>query len=265
MIQDNAGFYYRHGELSFDFDDEHQDYELAGIEFVILKNYLEDISNALHLFCGAGRHVLEFSKHNIQSVGLDISSYLICRANELLKKEKCLNANVLCANVLNLPFHEKQFQCVTALGNSICLLTGDQLKILFLQIKKVVKKSGLFLMDMPDFHWLIEKQGMELNSGSMTKEFISNKFGPGQFTWERSYHPDKNMICSNEEIVFALGEHNEKRLKSKFCFNTLYPDDVKAIANTFRLEHLTTISYEDPREIYRGMLKKRLFMVFQNA
>ena len=64
-------------------------------------------------------------------------------------------------------------------------------------------------MDMPDFHWLIEKEGMAFNSGSMTKTFVSNKFGLGRFTWDRSYHPDKNMICSEEEIVFDQGEYNE--------------------------------------------------------
>lgn len=263
MTEDNSVFYYRHGDLSYDFDEEHKDHELADIEFSLIKSHLSQTSNSLQLFCGAGRHVLAFSRHNIYSIGIDISRHLIHKANELIQKKNCITGKVLCGDVLNLPFQENAFQCITALGNSICLLNDEQLEKLFTQTKRVMKQNGIFILDMPDFNFLIKQKGLKFNSSSRTKKFVSKKFGPGLFTWDRSHDPEKKMIFSNEQIIFHQGTDREKKYETSFFFNTLYPHEVEAKADTFQMKLIETIPYEDQRGIYKGMLKKRIFMVFQ--
>lgn len=263
MKADNSDFYYSHGDLSYDFDEEHKDHELADIEFSLMEKHIAGRSNSLQLFCGAGRHVLAFSRQNIHTIGIDISSYLIRKAERLIQKKETNNGSVLCGDVLNLPFQDNTFECVTALGNSICLLNNEQLEALFAQVGRTVNPKGIFVLDMPDFDFLINGNGLVLNSAATTKAFSSEKFGPGLFTWERSYDPEKKMIFSNEQITFHQGTDQERKYETRFFFNTLYPHEIQSMADGFDMDLIDTISYEDPRKIYKGMLRKRVFMIFQ--
>lgn len=262
-METNTNFYYHHADLSYDFDDEHQDHELADIEYTLIGDHVAGASNSLHLFCGAGRHVLVFSKKDNHSVGIDISSYLIQKAQRLLQEKNCIKGTVLCGDVLRLPFQEKTFGCVTALGNSACLLNNGQLDQMFSQAERVLAGNGLFILDMPNFTSLLGKQEFTFDSCSQTKEFISEKFGPGQFTWDRVYDPDKKVIVSNEQIVFHPGLKNQAIYNTQFSINTIYPDEIESRANDHHFSLMDTIYYDDPRNRYKGMLKKRVFMVFQ--
>ena len=134
---------------------------------------------------------------------------------------------------------------------------------MFSQTERVLTGNGLFILDMPNFTSLLGKQELTFDSCSQTKEFISEKFGPGQFTWDRVYDPDQKVIVSNEQIVFRPGKKKQTIYNTQFSINTIYPGDIESRADSYRFSLVDTIYYDDPRDRYKGMLKKRVFMVLQ--
>lgn len=263
MINVHAEFYNQHGDISYDFDDEHTDFELAEIEFALLKKYLSPNPHVLQLFCGAGRHVLEFAKNGLKSVGMDISPFLLDKARGLLDPKKQMNASLICADVLAPPFGQGIFGCATALGNSISLLNDSQLSRLYCQTHWVLKSGGVFIIDIPDFDFLISNNALAFDANIQTKQFFSKAHGPGLFSWNRIFDPESCQIISNETIVFHPNTRREQKYTTRFCINVLFPDDIQKLSVKHGFRHLETIVYDDPRGIYRGMIKRRFFMVHQ--
>ncbi len=263
---DNTSFYCEHGNLSFEFDDEHQDYELAEIEFELLTPYLKNIKNSLHLFCGAGRHTAVFAKNKIQSTGIDISSFLIQQACCLLNQEKHRlksPANSVIGNVLNLPFAGDTFECVTALGNCFSLLSDDHINQVFKQVLQVIKLGAIFILDIPDFEHIIKNYKSFTKTMKTCKDVNSKYMGAGVMTWHRLYDPKNNRIVSKEKLVFDMGRPNIKTIESHFLFHIILPKTMTRKAEKFNMEVIGIKNYQDKRGKYRGMLAKRIFMIFR--
>ena len=263
MINVHAEFYNQHGDISYDFDDEHTDFELAEIEFALLKEYLPQKAHVLQLFCGAGRHVLEFAKNGLKSVGMDISPFLLNKARALLDQKKQMNASLVCADVLAQPFGQGIFSCATALGNSISLLSTPQLSRLYSQTRRVLKSGGVFIIDIPDFDFLISSNSLSFEENVQTKHFFSKVYGPGRFSWTRVFDPESCRIISNETIVFHPNTRHEQKHNIRFSINVLYPHDLQTLGAKHGFRHLGTIIHDDTRGIYRGMIKRRFFMVHE--
>lgn len=263
MINAHAEFYNQHGDISYDFDDEHTDFELAEIEFALLKAYLPPKTHVLQLFCGAGRHVLEFAKNGLRSVGMDISPFLLDKARALLDQKKQMNASLVCADVLAQPFGQSIFGCATALGNSISLLNDPQLSRLYCQTHRGLKSGGVFIIDIPDFDFLITSNALAFDANVQTKHFFSKANGPGLFSWTRVFDPESCRIISNETIVFHPNTRREQKYNTRFCINVLFPDDLQKLGAKHGFRHVETIIHDDTRGIYRGMIKRRFFMVYE--
>ncbi|MBF0469560.1 MAG: class I SAM-dependent methyltransferase, partial [Desulfamplus sp.] len=235
---DNTSFYSEHGNLSYEFDDEHQDHELAAIEFDLLSSHLKHVETALHLFCGAGRHLAAFARNGIQSIGIDISPFLTQQACNLINMERPrLRApayNVV-GDALYLPFAENHFECVTALGNSISLLSDDQINQFFYQAGRVMKTEGIFILDIPDFEQMKNGQTPLTTTINTSRNIYSKNFGNGVLNWHRFHDQENNRICSIEEIIFHKGSIKGKKIQSHFFFHIIVPDRLRCKAKEFNL------------------------------
>lgn len=266
LMFNNTRFYSKHGNLSYEFDDEHQDHELAAIEFDLLTPHLKNIDTALHLFCGAGRHLAVFAKNGIHSTGIDISPFLIHRASTLMNLESPrfkASAHSVIGDALHIPFAENIFKCVTALGNSFSLLSDDQVNQVFYQTGQVMKRGGVFILDIPDFEQIKNSSSPFTNPINVCREIYSKDLGPGLLTWHRYHDPKNNGVSSKETLVFNRGRVDEKKIESHFFFHIILPRTLCPKAEALGMEVVDIMKYQDKRGKYRGMLAKRIFMVFK--
>jgi len=262
---DNTRFYSEYGNLSYEFDDEHQDHELALIEFDLLDRYLSSLDNALHLCCGAGRHLVVFAEKGIRSIGIDISPFLVQQASFLVKRKRSelqATAYSLVGDVTRLPFSSNSFQCITVLGNSLCLLSDEQVTRIFEQADQVMPYGGVLILDIPDFEQMKSGSSALTTSINVSKKIHSTTLGSGVLHWHRFHDPKNNQICSNETLVFNEGDAKEKKIESHFAFHIILPQTLRRKATAFNMELLAIKTYEDGRGKYRGMLAKRIFMIF---
>jgi len=264
MALDNSEFYQRHGDLSYDFDSEHLDFDLAKQEYELIAPYIKICQKVLHLFCGAGRHLKIFSSTEACSIGVDISPFLLEKAYAMLKKnEYCRNSSLICADVMHLPLNPDTFDCITALGNSICLLDNHQIDYVFRQASSILGDSGILVLDMPDFKFVLNQDKFIRNNVVLKKSFHSDRYGPGIFTWKRKFDPVLQKIFSYETLEFQKSGAKTNLIETTFFFNIIYPDQMVQKAKDSGFFLRATIDLEDIRGIYNGMLKKRIFMVFK--
>ncbi|MFN8671988.1 MAG: methyltransferase domain-containing protein [Candidatus Sericytochromatia bacterium] len=132
------------GELGWSSEEELND-TIKDFEHFFLNNNLPKKAKILELGCGAGDFALWLSKKEFSIYGMDISETAINWAKEKAKKEN-LSINFTQGNVLNLNLYENNFfDCVIDGYCLHCIIGGDR-KTFFQEIKKVLKKQGLFVI-----------------------------------------------------------------------------------------------------------------------
>ena len=139
---DNQRYYVRNGALSYELDQEHTDGDLTALEMDLIADSLDGIRGAVHLCCGAGRHVAAFERRGIPSVGMDISPVLLKRARENTSPPGCL----VQGNALSVPLKSGSTDCVTLLGNSLCLFPAGSGKRIFEEVHRIQITRGLCIL-----------------------------------------------------------------------------------------------------------------------
>lgn len=96
----------------------------------------------LDLGCGTGWHMKELSQYIDSDIhGIDISVSQVKNA-----KINMSNSDILCADLLNLPYEDNYFDCVYSINTIHHLLSIEDQKTAFQSIERVLKPNGIFIL-----------------------------------------------------------------------------------------------------------------------
>lgn len=137
-------------EWALDFRSTINDPNERRLEIKAISKYFKDQERVLEIGCGNGCTAVGLvKKYNLSYFGVDFSSQLI----EVAKRQKENNKSRLkgsldfnVANVLALPFGETEFDKVLSERCLINLPSWEEQKKAILQISRVLKPKGVFVM-----------------------------------------------------------------------------------------------------------------------
>lgn len=125
-------------------------------EVADLADELPENSTILDLGCGSGRHVIHLARNNIRVYGIDSSSAALEECKKWLQNEH-LTAELKKGDIFNrLPFPKNFFDAVISI-KSMHHNTLPKIKNLMLEIEKILKPKGYFLIETPATHERKEK------------------------------------------------------------------------------------------------------------
>lgn len=96
----------------------------------------------LELGCGSGANIWYLAREGFTVYGIDASATAIRWANTFLSQDN-LHAILKIGEITNLPYKDKFFDLVIDYGSLSSNNLGD-LKVVLSEVKRVLKKSGLF-------------------------------------------------------------------------------------------------------------------------
>ena len=105
------------------------------------------IKGVLDLGCGVGRHCIHLAKNRGNVVGNDVSKGALKMANELDKKEGLRNISLIQTTMTNLPIKDLYLDAALSINVIDHAIKRDIVKTID-EIRRVLKKNGLFLTDL---------------------------------------------------------------------------------------------------------------------
>ncbi|MGD8386221.1 MAG: class I SAM-dependent methyltransferase [Desulfobacteraceae bacterium] len=260
---DNQGYYIRYGALSYELDQEHTDHGLTDTEMRLLTECLDGVRNAVHLCCGAGRHVAAFENVGIASCGIDISPELIQKGRESVipRQPTGQGPRLVLGDVVSLPFKARTTDCVTLLGNSLCLFPEHLCAEILAEVARILVSEGLFIIDLPDPAYL---QAHQKGTTSTSQTIHTQTLGVVQWTWVRHAYPERCMMVS-EEYVQPLRDEKPLTKTLRFEFHLYEPQKACVMSETFGLHLERVLECEDLSGRYKGMLRKRNFLLLRST
>ncbi len=257
----NIEYYKVAGDLSYGLDGEHTDMDLTRDEMVLLKPLIQMSKRALHLCCGAGRHVFAFNREGIVSIGVDISPFLIQQAVKAAEKEKSSSGNIFIhGDILDLPLASNSMDCITLLGNSFTLFPNDRVQDLLKEIDRVLAPEGLLILDIPN----LASGGKELDQKLKVHQNIEvNNRGKGELQWERFFNPNSRVVTSIETFRYTCSKGNHETEEHKICFQLYSVAEICSLLEEKSMVLFKSMTHKDISGKYKGMLKNRMILVFK--
>ncbi len=111
------------------------------VNFLINKYHLNTSSSVCDLGCGPGLYTNLFQKAGIYTTGIDFSENSISYA-----KKTNPEVNYILGNYLEVETNEK-YNLITMIYCDFCVLSNEQVNQLLKNIKKHLKKDGIFFFD----------------------------------------------------------------------------------------------------------------------
>jgi ubiquinone/menaquinone biosynthesis C-methylase UbiE len=257
--------YYKHdGDLSYVLDCEHTDTALTESELALVSPHLGGLQNAVHLCCGAGRHVSAFQKRGIHSIGLDISPYLLERG-QLNMNGTPSNAccSFVAAEARSLPIRKERADCVTLLGNSFVLFSRKDAYLIIKEAKRILRRDGLLIMDIPDPASVI---GTDFLQGEVTtRRFNSPVLGKMQSSWKRMYIASEKKLISHESLSYRHQDGSFKKKEWTFIYRLYLPGEFREMAGALGFHLVQQCSHIDQSGRYKGMMRKRIFFIMRSS
>jgi len=190
------------------------------------------VNSVLDIGCGNGKLLKLLENNGFESFGIDRSSEMIKRANELGVKAQTLELSSLQSN---------SFECALAVGDVLNYMRDDELDSFFDDIKSVLNVEGYFLAD------INTKVGFEVADGVMVKESEDN------FLSVEANYEDEVLITN----ITLFEKHNESYKKSSGQVLQYFHSKKRfENLNSFRLVASSPVSmFSDEKE--------KLIMLFQ--
>ena len=255
-------YYINYGNLSYEIDQEHTDRALTRSEMELMCNHLSGVKTSVHLCCGAGRHVEAFGNLGILSIGIDLSPYLIFTGSRKLKQDSLSENALLAVGAATLaPIRSQRIDCVTLLGNSFSLFDEEEGGHLFVEIKRVLRSSGLVILDIP----CAKHVTSYLSDGLVktSKRIETRTLGDVDIVWIRQLDKERHKVVSLETYTF-LDENACIQVKRiNFSFYLYEPEEICAIATATGFRLLSIMEHNDTSGRYLGMLRRRIFLIMQ--
>ncbi len=258
---DNQGYYIRNGALSYELDQEHTDNCLTDLEMRQISGSLHGMRNAVHLCCGAGRHVAAFEELGIPSIGIDISPELLKMGKERIRQQLFVRSPCLVlADAALIPIKDHSVECVTLLGNSLCLFPKDQCVLILAEIDRILASKGLFIVDLPDPEYL---NTFGTRAKETTQIIATNTLGEIQWTWIRQADPGRRLLVSQEFVRLPEDAGQEQTKNLRFEFYLYAPEQACSMSEAYGMNPERIFECEDASGRYKGMLRKRVFVLLR--
>ena len=254
-------YYIQDGKLSYELDGEHTDVGLTKAEMELIYGHLAGVRNAVHLCCGAGRHVSAFGNLGIFSVGVDVSPYLVAEGSKTIRSLNPIGScHLVLGDVTATPIMSKSADCATLLGNSFIFFSEKRGITLLREVKRILRPDGIFILDIPHPRYV------EVNlaqGGEISKRMKSKSFGEVDLAWVRELDGKRQTLISRETLTFMDG-NGRRQVKSRtFRFRLYDPRKTCAMASTVGLRLINRTEYHDVSGRYQGMLKSRIFLILK--
>ena len=121
-----------------------------------LLGFMKRKGKVLDLACGVGGFSFLLEDHGFEVIGVDIDEEMIKKATEYAK-EKSSKVKFIMGDARNLPFEDETFDYVLFLGNTTVHFLPKDLSEVFKEVKRVLKKDGLFLINFVDMRELLPR------------------------------------------------------------------------------------------------------------
>ncbi|USH00560.1 class I SAM-dependent methyltransferase [Thermococcus argininiproducens] len=121
-----------------------------------LLKFMEKKGKVLDLACGVGGFSFLLEEYGFDIIGVDISEKMIEKARTY-GNEKNSKVEFLIGNAMNLPFEDNIFDYVIFLGNTTTHFLPRELNRVFKEVRRVLKKEGLFLINFIDMRELLSR------------------------------------------------------------------------------------------------------------
>ncbi len=251
-------YYLKEGELSYELDCEHTDEALTRIELELLAPWLQGLKKAVHLCCGAGRHVLAFAGMGVPSIGLDISPYLVRKGAQA--SDGC--GGLALADVCAAPIRSGTADCVTLLGNSLALFPEPQGRLVLMEASRILCPSGVLFLDLPHPDYFLSTTD---RPRFLKRSFVTKTLGPVEWTWLRSTDPLSRTLTSCEAITFTNSQNQQETRELSFTFNIHTPEKACTMASPAGLSPIHRLECTDTTGTYKGMLRRRVLLILRKV
>ncbi|WP_175058794.1 class I SAM-dependent methyltransferase [Thermococcus sp. 2319x1] len=150
--------YYRAFKAYTDINSKEYQRRIEELEPYLLR-VMKRKGKVLDLACGVGGFSFLLEDYGFEVVGVDISEDMINKAIEYAK-EKNSRVKFIVGDARELPFEDETFDYVLFLGNTTVHFLPKELNEVFKEVKRVLKKDGLFLINFVDMRELLSRVQM---------------------------------------------------------------------------------------------------------
>lgn len=184
---------------------------------IIKKRKINGKVGVLDIGCATGSLAIELSKIADSVVGIDLDVGMINIAKSRLEAK---NSNVIFKNLNAMEigniFSKDQFDVVSCLGNTLVHLDGvSEIDRLFSGVRKVLKKDGLFIIQIINYDYILKKH-IDRLSDIVHKDIKFERY--------YKYNQEKNRITFETKII-----NSNETLENKV---ELYPFLIRELENT---------------------------------
>lgn len=207
----------------------------------ILIKYDKDPGKVLEMACGTGNLSYYIAKEGYRLTCFDLSSDMLSRAYEKLRRFK--NVKLMNQDMIEFNLNQK-FDCVISICDSINYITEkeDLLKT-FKNVYNHLEDDGIFIFDINSYYKL--KHIIGNNTFVEDREELF-------YTWQ-NYYDENNDVCEfyltfffsedGERFERFDEEHREKAYKTEEVVDLLKQAGFKNI------DYFDAFGFEDPKEI----------------
>lgn len=166
----------------------------AGYVSSLLKNQNIKIDNIIDITCGTGKHLLNMHLNDMQILGSDFSLEMILEARKNLSGKK---VRFITQDVRNIALKEKSVEAVIMLYDSINYLLSEwEVLQVFQEVKRILKKNGIFIFD------IVTQEGLR----DCFKDYFESDSWGGLAYERHSWYSFKDKIQHNEFLFLYNGK-----------------------------------------------------------
>jgi hypothetical protein len=152
--------------------------------------------------------------------------------------------------------------CVTLLGNSLCLFPGEECEDIFHEAGRMLSAKGIFIIDLPDPSYI----GVEPGETSKTSQTFNTKtLGEVKWEWVRYTNGEKKNLYSQETIHFCENKISRRTRRLTFKLTLHSPEEVRVFADACRLYPEKEFICLDTSGRYKGLLRKRTIFILRKG
>lgn len=213
--------------------------------FILKYLKLKKTDLILDIATGYCRHQQILEKKGFKTVGLERSIYFL--KNSQLYKKSSVNTTLINSDMRDLPLKDETFDKVYLMFNSFGYFSDEENIKVLKEVHRVLKKGGLFLLDLPDKETVLDEISESPMSNYWEEDFEIN---------EKWAYDKKNKIIHNKtEFVVDGSSH-----KTEFYVRMYAKKEIEKIFSDLKFK-INGVYGEFDGASYDDLSTKMIFIV----